>query len=78
MLLIVVRDSGAGVSAAELRRGREIGVGLNNVERRLTGLYGSDAALSVTSEYGAGTTVELRLPADFAVAADGPLSRAAV
>jgi hypothetical protein len=78
MLLIVVRDSGAGVSVAELRRGREVGVGLNNVERRLTGLYGSDAALSVTSEYGAGTIVELRLPADFAVTADGPLSRAAV
>ncbi len=39
-LVIVVHDTGPGVSQVELRGGRELGVGLSNVERRLACHYG--------------------------------------
>jgi two-component system LytT family sensor kinase len=61
-LTVTIRDTGAGVSADQLRRGREEGVGLRNVERRLQGQYGSSASLSIESAPGRGTTVEVRLP----------------
>ena len=61
-LSICVRDTGAGASADVLRQGREHGVGLRNVERRLQGQYGAAASLSIDSTPGAGTTVELRMP----------------
>jgi len=61
-LAIVVRDTGAGASAEALARGRETGVGLRNVERRLACQYGQAASLSVRSVADEGTTVEIRLP----------------
>jgi hypothetical protein len=61
-LSICVRDTGAGASADALRRGRDRGVGLRNVERRLRGQYGSAASLSIDTAPGAGTLVELRIP----------------
>jgi len=64
MLVIVVRDSGVGVTDRDLHRGRATGVGLANVERRLAAHYGGVASLSIVSAVGAGTTVEMRLPAD--------------
>jgi signal transduction histidine kinase len=63
-LFLTVTDTGSGVSAAELRRGRAVGVGLSNVERRLRGQYGTDASLSIQSVPGTGTTVTIRLPAE--------------
>jgi LytS/YehU family sensor histidine kinase len=63
-LSLTVADTGSGASAAELRRGRAVGVGLSNVERRLRGQYGTDASLSIQSVPGAGTTVTIRLPAE--------------
>jgi two-component system, LytTR family, sensor kinase len=69
-LVLVVHDSGPGVTAKELDRGRAEGVGLTNIERRLACHYGSAARLSIGSDPGAGTTVEIRLPADFRFAAD--------
>ena len=61
-LSIHVHDSGAGATADALRRGREQGVGLRNVERRLQGQYGSAASLTIDSAPGAGTVVEVRIP----------------
>ena len=61
-LTVTIRDTGAGVEAEQLRRGREEGVGLRNVERRLQGQYGSAASLVITSTPGRGTTAEVRLP----------------
>jgi len=61
-LALAVRDTGAGASADTLQRGRETGVGLRNVERRLLGQYGAAASLSIESEAGAGTCVDLRIP----------------
>ncbi|MGE4055633.1 MAG: sensor histidine kinase [Vicinamibacterales bacterium] len=67
-LLLTVRDTGAGGSAAVWKRGRAAGVGLANIERRLAGQYGDAAALSVSSTPGLGTSVEIRLPAERHVA----------
>jgi two-component system LytT family sensor kinase len=64
-LVLVVHDSGPGVTTAELNRGRAVGVGLANVERRLACQYGAAARLSITSNPRDGTSVEIRVPADF-------------
>jgi LytS/YehU family sensor histidine kinase len=69
-LLLVVQDTGAGATADALRQGREVGVGLRNVERRLAGQYGAEASLTVHTAAGQGTTVEIRIPADPRVAAE--------
>jgi signal transduction histidine kinase len=78
-LVLTVTDTGAGVSAEELRRGRLLGVGLQNVERRLSCQYGAFASLRITSEPNAGTTVEIRLPVRQATPVDAgvPLEGAA-
>jgi signal transduction histidine kinase len=67
-LVLVVRDSGAGVSPEELQRGRDRGVGLSNIERRLACHYGDAARLSIESAPGGGTTVEIHMPAEYKVA----------
>jgi two-component system LytT family sensor kinase len=61
-LVVRIRDSGAGASPETLQRGRETGVGLRNVERRLQFQYGPAASLSIDSTPGVGTVVEIRLP----------------
>ena len=76
-LSLVVRDTGAGASDAELRHGRDAGVGLNNIERRLVCHYGAAAAMSVRSEPGTGTTVEIRMPAEFKSAVEPVSERTA-
>jgi signal transduction histidine kinase len=70
MLAVIVQDSGAGATERELERGRRDGVGLRNIERRLAVQYGDRAALTIRSEPGAGTTVEIRLPVELRTAAD--------
>jgi two-component system LytT family sensor kinase len=75
-LCIHVEDTGAGASAEALRRGREHGVGLRNVERRLEGQYGAAASFSIVSAQGKGTVVEVRIP--IASTHGEPASRVAV
>ncbi len=72
-LILTVSDTGAGAAPDDLRRGRETGVGLRNVERRLAVQYGAKASLSIRSAPNVGTTVEIRLPARQRAAADGAL-----
>ena len=60
-LRLTVRDTGVGASPTDLEHGRRAGVGLSNVERRLAGLYGAAASMSIESVPGAGTSVEIRL-----------------
>ena len=67
-LSLVVSDTGAGGTMAALQRGRETGVGLRNVERRLACQYGPDAVLSIETTSGLGTTVEIRVPVEFKTA----------
>lgn len=62
-LVVSVLDTGAGASEAALAYGRSRGVGLLNVERRLAGYYGERAGIHISSAPGAGTTVEVRIPA---------------
>jgi LytS/YehU family sensor histidine kinase len=69
-LALTVTDTGMGASDASLRLGRELGVGLRNVERRLTCQYGDRATVGITSTPGVGTTVEIRIPAQHAVTTD--------
>jgi two-component system LytT family sensor kinase len=63
-LVLAVEDTGAGVGEMELRRGRDAGVGLRNIESRLACQYGSAAALAIRSTPGRGTIVEVRLPSE--------------
>jgi two-component system sensor histidine kinase LytS len=74
-LALTVSDTGSGMTEAELRRGRALGVGLSNVERRLQGHYGAAASLSIQSVPGTGTTVTIRLPAESSRTADHPMTR---
>jgi two-component system LytT family sensor kinase len=62
-LSVVVHDTGIGTTAGALQRGRETGLGLRNIERRLACQYGPLASLSIRTAPGEGTTVEVRLPA---------------
>jgi LytS/YehU family sensor histidine kinase len=61
-LVLIVHDSGAGTTPEALERGREGGVGLRNVERRLAFQYGPAASLVVRTALDQGTTVDIRIP----------------
>jgi two-component system, LytTR family, sensor kinase len=69
-LSVMIRDTGVGSTADAVKRGRAHGVGLDNVERRLTAQYGAAASLSIHTVVGLGTTVEVRLPVDASVEAE--------
>ena len=60
-LSLRVFDSGRGVGKNELSESRRKGVGLNNIEQRLTSYYGKKARLNIESKAGKGTTAEIRL-----------------
>lgn len=70
-LRITVRDSGLGANEETLVAGRNRGVGLSNVERRLKAHYGDQASFSIRSAPGSGTTVELSLPVNLTRATAG-------
>jgi LytS/YehU family sensor histidine kinase len=63
IILMTVTDTGQGSTHAEMRSGRNRGVGLTNVERRLECLQDPEAKLIVESVPGAGTRAEVRLTA---------------
>ncbi len=62
VLVVRVRDTGAGSTAEDIEQGRRHGVGLANLERRARLAHGSRASLAVHSVKDAGTEVALRLP----------------
>jgi two-component system LytT family sensor kinase len=61
-LVLSVRDSGVGATQLQMAHGRALGVGLQNVERRLAYHYGAAASLTLDSAPSGGTTVTIRLP----------------
>lgn len=63
MVHISVRDTGVGVSELDLARGRKLGVGLANIRQRLECYFGTSAVLEIRSEPGAGTVVDVWVPA---------------
>jgi two-component system, LytTR family, sensor kinase len=67
-LVLSVQDTGAGTTPSALQRGRNEGVGLRNIERRLDYQYGPSASLSIESAAGIGTLVVVRLPVTLTVA----------
>jgi two-component system, LytTR family, sensor kinase len=62
-LVLQITDTGVGSTDVALRSGRERGVGLRNIEKRLACHYGPQASLTVRTAPGQGTAVEIRLPA---------------
>lgn len=61
-LKIIVKDSGAGGSSFELPETSQTGLGLNNIEQRLSSYYGKFASLRIESKNGNGTIAEIILP----------------
>jgi two-component system, LytTR family, sensor kinase len=61
-LILCINDTGVGSTDVALRRGRDLGVGLRNVERRLACHYGKRASLRISTAPGRGMSVEIRLP----------------
>ncbi len=59
---LTVTDTGLGVSEANLEAGRERGIGLASVQRRLAGHFGDEARVSIESVPGAGTKVDVHFP----------------
>lgn len=62
LLRLVVEDTGAGGDSSQFATGRKRGVGLNNVEKRLSCYDNNSTHMQITSRPGAGTEVELVLP----------------
>jgi two-component system, LytTR family, sensor kinase len=63
--LVLVRDDGAGMSAAAVQAalaGRSGGIGLQNVHRRLESSFGPGYGLEIDSAEGEGTEVRLTVP----------------
>jgi two-component system, LytTR family, sensor kinase len=77
-LVMTVEDTGAGTTTEALQRGRSVGVGLRNVERRLECQYGTAASLSVHTAPDEGTIVEIRLPLQAKVAHDRDVHQVAL
>jgi sensor histidine kinase YesM len=61
-LLVSIKDTGSGTTAAQVERGKKLGLGLSNVEQRLKRYGATDGALRVETAAGSGTTVEVSIP----------------
>lgn len=61
-LSISVADTGVGIGSGEMRELLTRGVGLSNVNNRLTKLYGDAAKLKIDSAPGQGATVSFAVP----------------
>jgi two-component system, LytTR family, sensor kinase len=69
-LRVTVQDTGVGVERSRAQFQTGMGLGLENVRRRLELCYGSAAALQITSN-GSGTTVTFLIP-DFPLTEEMP------
>jgi signal transduction histidine kinase len=72
LLRVRIRDNGAGIDEKIIATGREGHWGLQGMRERAQQI---GAQLEIWSQAGAGTEVELRIPAPIAYAAPGALSR---
>jgi LytS/YehU family sensor histidine kinase len=66
-VVVAVQDDGVGLDPARSQRqdsptSEGHGIGMQNVQRRLQGLYGPDYGLVVSTPPGGGTRVEMRFP----------------
>ncbi len=61
-LLLWVEDDGVGIPASKLATLREQGIGVSNVSERLNVLFGNDHKMSIDSQPGHGTRIEIEIP----------------
>ena len=63
-LHLIVRDNGRGLgpNSDNLERRASSGIGLENTQARLLGLYGKDQSFSITSAAPQGCRVEIQVP----------------
>ena len=76
-LSVIVQDTGAGTTPEALQRGRDEGVGLRNIERRLEHQYGAAASLSIQTAPGNGTIAEVRVPLEATISEERDLHQVA-
>ena len=60
--LVEVSDDGLGMSEERLETALSDGIGLSNVNERLSVIYGARSALRITSVLGRGTKIQLEIP----------------
>src|ERR1022692_3890974 len=61
-LLLWVEDDGVGIPESKLATLREQGIGVSNVSERLSVLFGNDHKMSIDSQPGHGTRIEIEIP----------------
>jgi len=61
-VVIAIQDDGPGMDPSLLFRGDSEGIGMQNVQRRLQGLFGHKYGLAVANPPEGGTRVEVRVP----------------
>ena len=61
-LTIGVEDDGVGIPESDLPNVLVKGIGVKNVNERLKVLYGSDYRMSIDSQLGRGTRIEIEIP----------------
>ena len=61
-LLLWVEDDGVGIPESKLATLREQGIGVSNVSERLNVLFGNDHKMSIDSQPGHGTRIEIEIP----------------
>ncbi|MFO7819491.1 MAG: sensor histidine kinase, partial [Halanaerobacter sp.] len=67
-LVIKIRDDGVGIAQDELEdildvgKGKNVGIGLSNVDQRLEKIYGSQYGVELTSALEEGTEVVIKMP----------------
>lgn len=66
-LILEISDNGSGFQEEKRKKETFSGIGIPNIQERLSLLYGSMASMSVHSSEGAGTIVRIELPAKSAV-----------
>jgi two-component system, LytTR family, sensor kinase len=65
-LLLSVEDDGVGIPEPKLAKLFEQGIGISNVNERLSVLYGNGYRMSIDSRPGQGTQTEIEIPASHA------------
>jgi len=69
---ISVTDNGIGIESGKLTKlytSETEGIGIQNVHGRLTGIYGENYGLAITSTPGSGTAAVIRIPSSTEVSA---------